>query len=275
VSQFRLRFDAAWDNNRPDRAEFFYPKCGCFAQPQNRSTPGALFDPNAPGPPRVEKSVNYQELRSYLEWAVQERVSGFVEVPVRFINPQVNDNASGLGDINFGFKYAFLYDPDTVVSGQVRAYAPSGDPFKGLGNDHWTIEPAVLMYQRLSECFYLEGELAAYIPIDSKTDFAGNVLRYGASLSYLLYNAPSFRIVPVAECVGWTVLDGKELTDQGVKSAGGDTIVNAKMGLRIGLGEVQQPGVLSKVDLYVGYGRALTGAVWYKDMLRVELRYRF
>ena len=29
-TRLRLRFDAAYDNNRPDRAEFFYAKCGCF-----------------------------------------------------------------------------------------------------------------------------------------------------------------------------------------------------------------------------------------------------
>jgi hypothetical protein len=28
-------------------------------------------------------------------------------------------------------------------------------------------------------------------------------------------------------------------------------------------------------SLYVGYGRALTGAVWYKDILRVEYRLMF
>ena len=28
-------------------------------------------------------------------------------------------------------------------------------------------------------------------------------------------------------------------------------------------------------DVYVGYGRALTGDVWYKDMVRVEYRLHF
>src|SRR5262249_13954942 len=28
LTQFRLRYDAAYRDNRPDRAEFFYPKCG-------------------------------------------------------------------------------------------------------------------------------------------------------------------------------------------------------------------------------------------------------
>src|SRR5712691_11833904 len=29
LTQFRLRYDAAYHDNRPARAEFFYAKCGC------------------------------------------------------------------------------------------------------------------------------------------------------------------------------------------------------------------------------------------------------
>lgn len=47
-----------------------------------------------------------------------------------------------------------------------------------------------------------------------------------------------------------------------VKDAAGDTIVNAKFGLRINYGDHQ--------SFAVSYGRALTGAVWYKDIIRVE-----
>lgn len=46
-SEFRVRFDAALDNKPPDRAEFFYAKCGCYAFIVPH-TNGA-YDPNAPG----------------------------------------------------------------------------------------------------------------------------------------------------------------------------------------------------------------------------------
>src|SRR5205085_1898326 len=49
-TMFRLRFDAAYDDNRPDRAEFFYAKCGCF---RVAGVPG-----RAPGPPLQETSVD-------------------------------------------------------------------------------------------------------------------------------------------------------------------------------------------------------------------------
>src|SRR5262245_6452199 len=114
VSQFRMRYDSAYNNNRPDRAEFFYPKCGCFKI--------SGLDPNADGPPLPEKKVDYQELRSYLEFAPIPQFSAFVEVPVRWINPDQNQNDVGLGDVMFGAKYAFLYTPDTVLTAQVETF---------------------------------------------------------------------------------------------------------------------------------------------------------
>src|SRR5258705_5859807 len=47
-TQLRLRFDSARHITAPDRAEFFYGKCGCYAGlPKNL----AIYDPDAPGFP--------------------------------------------------------------------------------------------------------------------------------------------------------------------------------------------------------------------------------
>jgi hypothetical protein len=278
-TMFRLRFDAAYDNNRPDRAEFFYAKCGCFKI--------AGQDPKAAGPPQIESSVDYQELSGYFEYAVGQRFSGFVEVPVRFINPEQNANETGLGDINFGAKFAMISEQDTVFTFQARAYAPSGDAFKGLGTDHWSLEPALLLYQRLGDRLSMQAELRDWISLDA-TDFGGNVLRYGVGVTYLAFNRENFRVMPVAEIVGWSVLSGKEVAVANaglinhpetatfaVQNADGDTIVNAKLGVRVGFGALEERGLLSNSDLYIGYGRALTGEVWYKDILRVEYRMKF
>jgi hypothetical protein len=69
--------------------------------------------------------------------------------------------------------------------------------------------------------------------------------------------------------VGWTVLDGKEFNaDTGqILDASGDTIVNAKMGVRLWWG--------NQNSFYLGYGRALTGDVWYKEIFRAEYRLAF
>ncbi len=260
LTQFRLRLDAAYRDNRPDRAEFFYPKCGCFKI--------AGLDPRAPGPPLAETRVDYQDISSYFEFAPSKTFSGFVEIPVRFLNPEVNANTSGLADINAGFKWAFIYDEDTVATFQFRTYAPTGDAFKGLSTDHVSLEPAFLLFQRLTDRLNLEGELRDWIPIGG-TDFAGNVIRYGVGLDYRLFKTGDFQVVPVAEFVGWTVLSGKEFANPPgvILDAAGDTIVNVKVGARFWFGPHS--------DVYVGYGRALTGDVWYKDILRLEYRLVF
>jgi hypothetical protein len=269
----RFRFDAAYDDNVPDRAEFFYGKCGCFR------VLGA--DPRAPGPPKLEKNVDYQDLSAYLELAATERLSGFVEIPVRFLNPEVNDNKTGLADLNAGFKLAVLSAEDQVLTFQLRAYAPTGAPHQGLGTGHTSLEPGLLLFQRLTERLVFEGELRDWIPIGG-TDFSGNVLRYGVGLSYEALRTDRLRVIPVAEFVGWSVLNGKQLpippntvlTPQGfatqvipAQDASGETIVNAKLGVRVKFGD--------RSDFYAGYGRALTGTVWYKDIVRVEYRLAF
>ena len=97
---------------------------------------------------------------------------------------------------------------------------------------------------------------------------AGNVVRYGVGLNYTAYKNCNWRIVPVAELVGWTVLSGKEMDFfGGEKNAAGDTLVNGKLGVRLWSSDTS--------SFYVGYGRALTGDVWYKDILRVEYRLWF
>lgn len=252
---FRLRFDAGYDFRRPTRAEFFYP----------RSQPGG------PGLPVPEPRIDFQDLSAYLELAAGERLSGFVELPWRFLNPQVNANANGFGDMNAGFKYALSAAPDLVATFQFRTYVPTGDAGRGLGTDHVSLEPAFLLYKPLSDRLAFEGELRYWVPVGG-TDFAGDIIRYGAGFHYDLFRLRSVHVTPVAEFVGWTVLSGKEsaVTPSGrviVEGAAGDTIVNAKLGLRLTFD--------GRGDFYAGYGRPLTGERWYENTFRLEFRLFF
>jgi hypothetical protein len=126
-----------------------------------------------------------------------------------------------------------------------------------------------LVYKPLDDRLCFEGELRYWVPIDG-TDVAGDIIRYGVGLHYGLIKSCDWGITPVAEVVGWTVLDGKanQVNSLGqvvaVEDAAGDTIVNAKLGLRIRFSDLG--------DLYTGYGRPLTGDRWYENIFRLELR---
>ena len=264
VNMFRLRFDSAYGDNRPDRAEFFYAKCGCF-----RAVPVAMGgDPKAPGPPLPETNVDYQEVTAYLELALNKRFSAFVEVPYMFLNPDANANVNGFNDMNAGFKFAFIAEDDLFASFQLRTWIPTGDSFRGLGTDHVSLEPELLSHWQATERLAFDGELRDWIPIGG-TDFAGNVLRYGIGASYRLLDGPSWHVDPVVEFVGWSVLSGKELdgeTGMTINSAG-ETIVNSKIGVRTYFGQHN--------DVYLGWGHALTEERWYRDILRAEYRLIF
>jgi len=254
-SNMRLRVDSAYNISRPNRAEYIYAR-------------GAPF---GPGLPFAESRVDYQDIRSYIEYSPRGIFSGFIELPVRFLNPQINDAASGLGDMNLGAKWAFWRTWDTVVTGQFRTYVPSGNARLGLGNNHVSLEPGILFNHQLAELVRLEGEFLYWVPAGG-TSFAGSLFQYGLGLTFLQQHPQDFWFTPVAEFVAWTVLGGHESAFHSnqfvtVESAAGDTIVNAKLGVRAGLGTF--------MDVYAGYGRALTGDAWYKDIFRVEFRVRF
>jgi hypothetical protein len=252
---FRFRYDDTFADRRPTRAEFFYPK-------------GA---PNGPGLPAPDPRVDFQELSAYLEFAPSERLSGFLELPVRFLHPQVNSDQSGFSDLNAGFKYAFLRDSDSVVSFQFRVYAPTGDSHRGLGTNHATLEPAFLAYHRLTDRLTTEAELRVWVPIDG-TDFAGDIIRYGMGMHYDLCRIGMVQVAPITELIGWTVLSGKTsvVPPSGmtfVEDAAGQTIINVKLGVRVQFND--------HFDFYTGYGRPLTGNRWYENTFRLEARITF
>jgi hypothetical protein len=213
--------------------------------------------------------VDYQDFALYAESVVAERFSIFGELPIRVIDPEVQENTAGLGDSNVGVKYAVSDWLDWATTLQLRVYIPSGAETRGLGNGHASLEPGVLIYRELTDRIVVEGELKDWIATGGSDGFAGNVLRYGAGGSYNFREIDELPLRAVVEFVGWTVLDGKSAvsptpTETFIRDAAGDTIVNVKAGMRWWLTE--------SLDLYVGYGRALTGQTWYDDVFRFELR---
>jgi hypothetical protein len=277
-SQVRVRFDAALDDETPDRAEFFYAKCGCYAfvPPAN-----GAYDPNTPGPgPGVPKDVNFQQLYFYGEYAPTPHISFFAQLPLRWLQPQSPPGAaqafpssSGLGDIQIGLKFAPLVSSRHSLTLQFRSYLPSGDAHSGLGTNHASIEPSLLYYQQLSEKLAIEAELgdthplssSAGVPTVSSKGFAGDVFFYGAGPSYQLVQAEQFHLAAVVELVGWNVRSGY-VTGPANPSTAGVNIVNLKVGPRVS-------GIHH--SFYAGYGIALTSQNWYREIFRTEYRYTF
>jgi hypothetical protein len=254
MSQVKLLIDANYGDRQPTRAAYLFPKSGL---------------PGSPGWQTPETNVDWQLLTSYIEVAYQGIFSGFLQLPTMWVNPQVNDNAWGMADIQAGLKVALLSGTGFTSSFEVRGTIPTRTG-PGLSTYHYSVEPGLLFYLQPSELITVEGELRYWIPIDG-TDFAGDIARYGIGISLGQRSYDAMWCTPVIEVIGWTVLGGEEMVSMPdgffVQSARGETIVNGIAGLRFGLGD--------SADIYVGYGRAFSGDAWQRDLWRLEFRMRF
>jgi len=300
ATQVRVRFDAAFDDSVPDRAEFFYPQCSCTNVP---GAPG----PNFPG---ASKDVNFQEAYLQAEYAPIRRFSVFTEVPSRWIEPQAgsflpgsfNPDATppeipssgirwGLSDVEAGVKFGIAADSTQELTLQLRAYFPTGNGSEGLGTDHYSFEPSLLYYRRISDRWTVESQVGDWHPVggsegerigtDTLSSFAGDVFFYGVGPSYMLVKTTRIQFAPVVEVFGWHVLGGLETPpnpfppdticttglDGCSAGAGGTNIVNLKFGGRVMFGAGN--------SFYLGYGRAVTNDAWYEDLVRLEYRRTF
>jgi hypothetical protein len=276
-SRVRVRFDSGYGIEAPDRAEFFYAKCGCY---RGLPTSNAAYDPNAPGPgPGVVANMNFNQLYILGEFAPSEKYSLFAQLPFRFLRPDTFapgtgsfGNQNGIGDLQLGAKGALISNSQRQMTAMLKIGTRTGDASKGLGTNHATIEPSLLYQERLDDRFAIEGEFGDVIPVggsagvptSSSDKFSSAVVYYGIAPSYQAYRSSTFTVAPVVELVGWHVLGGFQTTAGSDSPIGGWDIVNLKLGARVLFNDSS--------SIYVGYGHALTKTSWYDNILRFEYR---
>ena len=270
-TEVRVRFDAGFNDPRPDLAEYFY---------------AGTAGPNSGA---IQRTLNFQQLYLMAEYAPQKRISGFVQVPFRWIQvffvpetilPNTTPtppNGGGISDLQAGLRFAAIRSASRIVTFQFGADFPTGDGTNGLGTGHYSIEPKVQFFQKLSERTAIEAEAGDSHPIGGTIyvappspaqNFAGDVAMFGVGPSYQLIQRDSYRITPVLELVSWHVFGGLQTGASGVvQSAAGTNVFNAKLGARLSLAD--------GTSIYAGYGRGLTSDIWYRNLFRVEYRHTF
>lgn len=286
ATQLRVRFDSARHVQAPDRAEFFYSKCGCY---WGLPSTHPFYDKDAPGNRGgILTDANAQQLYILGEVGMMaNRGSLFVELPVRWLKPQgfavgSFEDQSGIGDLRFGAKVGLMATDNGQATVLLRISTPTGDPVKGLGTNNLSIEPALLVAQRVNERVGVELEFGGVfptggspgIPTTSPDKFSGSILYYGIGPSFDVYSSDRVRFAPVIELVGWRVMSGFQTGDPAVTSGPATgfaqasevspNIVNLKVGARVVIGNM--------ASIYVGYGHHLTEATWYDDIFRIEYR---
>jgi hypothetical protein len=249
-----IRFEGLYDNPQPMRAEYIFGKGGL---------------PGTNGFASPETKVDTLELTSFAEYSFTPWLSAFIEAPYRWISPAVNPYQTGPGDMRYGIKLCTWSSDSLIATILLRIYEPTASNGV-LGTGHWSLEPGLLAAYNITPSFHLEGEIRYWTAIGG-SDFAGDLLRYGIGLSYG-QRKPGFWFAPVGEVIGWSILSGKTMLASSadsyvIQNAAGQFIANAYLGMRCGFGQ--------NIDLFLGYGRAVTGEYWNRDTYRFEFRFTF
>jgi hypothetical protein len=279
TTHIRLRVDAGYGNDTPDRAEFFYSKCGCY---RDDPVDSPTYDAGAPGPgPGVPTELNFQQLYLEGELAFADRFSIFGEVSLRGIQPQgflpgygEFPDHSGFSDSRLGAKVALVSTEARDLTLQVRVSLPTGDSRQGLGNDIVSVEPALLYADRPTDRLGFETQLGIWhptsgskgVPTVGSSAFSDDIVIYGLGSSYDVVASDRFRLSPVLEVVGWRMLGGFQTTCDLVTCTFDvdRNVVNMKLGARA--------TVANGSSVYLGYGFPLTAAQWYSRIIRLEYR---
>lgn len=248
VTQFRYRWDMALGMQYPDRSEFVWPTVGTL------------------GPSAVPNSLTMHDLSMYSEIA-SGGFSIFTDMPYRSWNGDGMGGA-GFGDMSVGTK-SVLFDCELmIVTFQFKTFIPIGMGFKGLGTQHVSLEPSLLMAINLSPDTSFQAQISEWIPIGALSG-GGAVLHGHASLNHVLYRwQPAVPIIGTLEANSWSFQDGTYTTPSlDVVQSSGETYVSAGPGVRV--------VVCDKIDFGIGTAFSLTDQHWGEQTLRSEFRWRF
>ncbi|MCA9073263.1 MAG: transporter, partial [Planctomycetaceae bacterium] len=251
----RLRIDNHYGLALPDRAEYFWA------------------EPNV-GPKNAEQSVDYQR------YSVRQEIGGdsfafFTEAPLISLDPVINPNTTGMGDLIVGQKM-LLTNPKNrkwQVAQILTTVFNTGSAHRGLGNGNTALEPGLLIRRTLSETTYLHGELKYWIPLGGDPQHSGEVLRYSVGLSTVAYQTDDFAAMPTLELVTRTVTSGKKTLPNGqLADVDGETFSNLLFGSRFAWGP---PDDLGLIEFGIAGGLLLGDNGFYDSRVLFDFRLNF
>ncbi|HEX3656332.1 MAG TPA: transporter [Pirellulales bacterium] len=257
-TNIKLRTDFGYGEQDPDRDEYFWAKTSSLG---------------GKGLPLPEKSVNYQEVDLYIEQALNPSFSVATNLPLRFINPVVNPDTAGFGDMSVTTKLVMLNGRKWQITQLFRTYIPTGSFLRGLGTGHVSLQPGLLARYQWTPETYLHGNLEFWVPIGGDPTYDGLIVNYNFGVSHIWYDSDDFAVLPTMEFLGSSAMTGMQTSPSGVPQVVDTlTIVNLMPGLRFVRDTCGDCGLF---EAGIASGVAVTTNRWYAALLRLELRWMY
>lgn len=243
----RMRFDRGLAS--PNRLEYIWARPGLGPTPESRLD---LIDSN---------------MRFELGSA---NAVAFTELSMRSLDPEVNPNTTGFGDMVVGAKGILFNNQCTQIGSVFRTVLKTGPARRGLGTGHVTLEPGILASHRFGRTAMLHSELKYSLPIAGSPGFAGDVLKTGFGISTLWKDWDQIAWMPTLELQTHTFLFGQQTNAAGLAlPVDGTTAVDLYPGMRIAW---QKPRV-GIIETGFAYGMNLADRDWFDSRMIAEIRW--
>lgn len=249
-NNIRLRSDFQYGWHFPNRAEYLW------AGPSK-------------GPKIPETLLDLQEYSVLME-AGNETLSVGTELPLIMLNPSLNPNTSGFGDMSVTTKLVLLNGRSIQLTQLTKIHMPTGQPSSGRGNGHVSMEPGLIARHTWDDRTMFHGMVTLLFPIGGDPNFSGEVLNYSFGFARVWYDSDQFAIIPTLESVNWAVLSGAKGIEQNKIS--GDYISNLHPGIRF---VFDRGGDLGLFEAGLGTGFSLTNNHFYESLIRFDLRWSY
>ena len=248
---FTWRTDAAYNLGFPNRSEYFW------------SLPGRG--------PALERGVDYVDHRFRMELG-GGAFSLATEIPIRQLNPEINENTNGVGDIQLVQKTLLMDGGRWQMTQLLRTVFNNGNARKGLGTGHVSMEPGMLFRWKYNDLTYYHGELKMTFPIAGDPMGASPILKWGVGLSTIYYETDTIAYMPTLEFTNIWFLDGLRTTyPEGIPiDIEADGVLLLAPGMRM---VCDTGGDLGLIELGASMPVQLGDNGWYNYLFRFDLRF--
>ncbi len=193
--------------------------------------------------PQGESGVNAQDVVVRLA-AGSKRLMALTQYTMRSLDPEVNANTTGFGDVVLGAQALLVDGERTKVATIFRTHLATGPSQRGLGTGHTSLEYGLLARRCLRPETYLFSEIKYWTPIKGTSGVAGDVLTTGWGISTIAAESDVFAFLPTFEMRTLSFLFGGYNTTGGtVQRIDGDTAVELYPGARFVLGPENDMGL--------------------------------